>query len=71
MEAVTLNGQDYLVSRTAAPTFSFYSLDSTVGLSVREISPDGGPSAGGTLVSHIPNANPEPGPNPQPLSLKT
>ena len=54
-EAVDLNvslngGQDQLLSRTPAHTYSYYSLASRLGLSVSDLSPDGGPSAGGTLV---------------------
>ena len=49
--SVTLNGQDYLDPTTPAATFSYYSLDSPVGLSVKALSPDGGPSVGGTMVT--------------------
>ena len=54
---LTLNGQDYLRIGTQsgylqARQFTYYALDDSVkgGLSVLRLSPNGGPSAGGTLV---------------------
>lgn len=47
---LTLNGQDYMRIGPQARQFSYYALDEPLGLSVRHISPNGGPSAGGTLI---------------------
>ena len=48
--SVTLNGQDYLYFN-GARLFTFYALDEPVyGLSVHHITPNGGPSAGGTTL---------------------
>ena len=49
--SLSLNGQDYLAARAPVPTYTYYALDFALGLSVREISPDGGPHHGGTLVT--------------------
>ena len=38
-------------ARPPAPRFAYYTLDSGVGLSVKEIAPDGGPADGGTVIT--------------------
>ena len=48
---VTLNGQDYLRFGPQARQFTYYALDDAAkGLSVLHLSPNGGPTAGGTLL---------------------
>ena len=48
---LTLNGQDYMSVGMQHSIYTFYTLDDArYGLTVRHLSPNGGPSAGGTLV---------------------
>jgi hypothetical protein len=48
---LTLNGQDYLRFGPQARQFSYYALDDRImGVAVLRLSPNGGPSVGGTLV---------------------
>jgi hypothetical protein len=49
---LTLNGQDYLSFGPQVRLFTYYALDQPpYGLSVDRLTPNGGPNAGGTLVS--------------------
>ena len=47
---LTLNGQDYLRFGPQSRQFSYYAVDGALGVSIRHLTPNGGPSAGGTLV---------------------
>ena len=47
---LTLNGQDFMGLGTHTGIYTYYPLDSAVGLSIQGLTPAGGPSNGGTLI---------------------